>query len=140
MSAVTTVRARRLLSTLAAVGAALALPLSAGADDGGGSKASRTATCASSRTATLDLEAKDGRIQIELEVETGRPGTSWAVVLLHERRISFRGNVRTRGDGTIKLRRSVPDLLGPDAVTARATSPAGVTCRVSATLRSDDAR
>ena len=57
-----------------------------------------------------------------------------AVVLLHERRIAFRGNLRTRSNGSIELKRSVPDWFGVDDLVARASGPRGESCRVSARL------
>jgi hypothetical protein len=126
------------------VGAALAAALLAAAPaaraDGGDGKDGRVelrrdAACSASSRAKLRLRAEDGRIRVELEVDTPRAGTSWAVVLLHERRLVFRGRLRTSApSGSLELRRVVDDWFGPDAVVARATGPAGETCRVAATV------
>ena len=53
----------------------------------------RTASCTRSGEATLRLRADDEWIRIELEIEHGRHGGKWAVILLHERRIVYRGTV-----------------------------------------------
>jgi hypothetical protein len=78
---------------------------------------------------------EDDSIRVELELDTKRRGSSWSVVLLHERRIVFRDALRTgSSSGSLKLRRTVPDWFGSDNVVARATGPRGESCRVSATI------
>lgn len=113
------------------VAAALATPVAASADEG--DEVRRSGTCTASSEVTLRLRADDGRIRVELELEEVRRGSRWAVVLLHERRIVFRGTLRASGD-SLELRRSVPDWFGSDTVAARATGSRRETCRVSATL------
>ena len=129
----TLLRPLRALFLLLTLGAALVLPLPGNADDGR-DDVRRTVACSGSGTAELKLRSDDGTIRAELEIESGRAGSRWAVVLIHERRIAFRGTVRARSEGPAKLRRTLPDWFGPDTVTARATGPRGETCRVSATL------
>lgn len=82
----------------------------------------------------LRLRSDDDAVRVELEVETRQRGSTWAVILLHERRIAFRGNLRTDGDGSIELRRTVPDWFGTDSFVVRATGPRSESCRVSASL------
>jgi hypothetical protein len=125
---------RLVAGVLAAVVAALVLPLAAVADEEPRDDVRRTGTCTGSSKVELDLGADDGAIRIELEIETRRRGAKWSVILLHERRTVFRGIVRTRGGGTLELRRTVPDWFGSDTVAARASGPRRETCRVSATL------
>jgi len=92
-------------------------------------------SCSRGATATLKLKARDGGIELELEVEHTRAGSGWRVAIVHERRVAWKGAVRTsRPGGTFELRRSLPDLPGVDTVTARAWGPNGVTCRATATL------
>jgi hypothetical protein len=116
---------------LAAVVAALALPTAAAADD----DVRRTGSCTRSSEIELELRANNGVIRVELEIETGRRGARWRVILLHERRTVFRGVVRTRSNGSLELRRRVPDWFGTDTVVVRASGPRAETCRVSAALR-----
>jgi hypothetical protein len=82
---------------------------------------------------TLRLRARDDVIRVELELDS-RPGSRWTVILLHERRIVFRGVLRTGSGGELRLRRSVPDWFGRDTLVVRATGPRAATCRVSAAL------
>jgi hypothetical protein len=122
------------LAVLASLLAALVTvaPAAAGRVDEG-DDVRRTGTCTGRGEASLRLRTDDGEIRIEVEIETDRPGSRWVVILLHERRIVFRGPLRARGD-RVRLRRTVRDFYGSDAVIARATGPRGETCRVSATL------
>jgi hypothetical protein len=113
---------------------ALVLPLSAAADDEPRDEVRHTGTCSRSSDVELRLRADDGRIRIELEIETNRRGARWSVIVLHERRTAFRVATRTRSNGSLELRRSVPDWYGTDTVVVRASGPGAETCRVSATL------
>ena len=124
---------RRMHLALAALCAALALPLAARADDRP-DDVRRTGACSRSSEVTLRLRLADDVIRVELEIETRRRGSKWSVILLHERRTAFRGTLRTDGDGSIELRRSVPDWFGVDAFVVRATGPRSESCRVSAVL------
>ena len=95
-------------------------------------------TCTGPATTTLKLKADDRRIEAELEVDQNRSGVRWRIVLVHERRVAWRGSARTSGSsGSFSVERRLPDLPGFDTVSARATAPGGLTCRVGATLPGD---
>lgn len=130
---VRSLRSRRVLVALAALCAALALPLTATADDGP-DDVRRTGVCSHSSEVKLRLRSDDDVIRVDLEVKTRQRGSTWTVILLHERRVAFRGNLRTDGDGSIGLRRSVPNWFGVDSFVIRAASLRSETCRVSAEL------
>lgn len=126
-------RLPRVLTVCALLCAALALPLAGNAD--GRDDVRKQGRCSSSSTVELRLRSDDDLIRVELEIEASRRGSTWAVVLLHERRIAYRGLVRAGRDGSAKLRRTVPDWFGSDAIVARATGPGSESCRVAATLQ-----
>lgn len=110
----------------------LVLPLSAhGSDD---REARRTVRCSAGSEATLRLRSDDGRIRVELEIESERRRSTWTVILLHERRTVLRNVLRADGGGTVRVRRSVPDWVGTDSFAARATGPRAESCRLSAAL------
>lgn len=108
--------------------------------------------CTKSSSARLDLhreDADDGgdregrrrsgndgdRIDVTFAVRTKRSGVTWTVILLHERQIAYRGKLRTRPPkSSFVLRYSLADWYGSEVVSARATSPSGEVCRVSARL------
>lgn len=88
--------------------------------------------CSMSSRVELRVRAEEGSLRVQLEVDTSRNGAPWAVVLLHERRIVFRGTFRTAApSGSFELRRTVVDWFGPDAIVARATGPRGESCRAA---------
>jgi hypothetical protein len=129
-----TVRTR---TVIAAISLALALgaPPSALARGGDGKDVRVSGSCGKGATSKLRLRAKDGAIQVEFEVKGRRSGERWRVVLVHERRVAWRGSARTRsGSGSFRIRRSIPDFGGADQVTARASGPRGNTCTATGLL------
>lgn len=92
-------------------------------------------SCTAAATSKLKLKSRDGGIELEFEVDHDRAGTRWRIAIVHERRVAWRGAATTAGpSGSFSVERRLPDLLGPDTVTARASGPQGVTCRATATL------
>jgi hypothetical protein len=94
------------LLSLALVALGLASPVLAHDRD----EVSRAGVCTKSSSARLDLreeehrdgkdeEGKDGNysgsISVTFRVQSHRSGVIWSVILLHERRIVFRGSLRT---------------------------------------------
>jgi hypothetical protein len=126
----------RLLAPLAIVLVLLfaARPVPAVAKDGRGDV--RVAgVCGSGATSKLRLKSDDDGIELRFEVDYSRAGVVWRVVLVHERRIAWKGAVRTiRPSGSFQVRRTLQDLAGADAVTARALGPGGLVCRAAAVL------
>jgi hypothetical protein len=126
----------RVLAPLAIVLVLLfaAPPVPAVAKDGRGDV--RVAgVCGSGATSKLRLKSDDDGIELRFEVDYSRAGVVWRVVLVHERRIAFKGAVRTtRPNGSFQVRRTLQDLAGADAVTARALGPGGLVCRAAAVL------
>jgi hypothetical protein len=129
---------RTVIPLLAAICIALlgAAPPSQARDGGGDDHDVRaSAMCGRGASAALRVRAHDGSIRIEFTLRRGRAGERWRIVLVHERRVAWRGTLRTsRSSGSLRLRRSMPDFDGPDQVTARASGPHGLTCLASATL------
>jgi hypothetical protein len=125
------------LASLAVLGALIALLVAArDGGDGGGRDEKRVAgRCGDGTGSTLRLRARDGTIRVEFEGGRSRPGASWRVVLVHERRVAWRATVRTSGSsGAFRIRRAVEDYDGPDKVTIRGSGPRGLTCEASSTL------
>lgn len=110
---------------------ALAVPLPAAADD----DREVRGICSHGSETRLRVREDDGSLRIELRIDTGRRGARWSVIVLHERRIAFRGVLRTtRSSGSLRLRRSVRDLYGRDTIVVRASGPRRETCRIRATV------
>jgi hypothetical protein len=131
-------RLRSLVGCAAVAGLLLVAPAAAGAKDGDDDRgeARVTATCSQGASAELRLRARDGSIRLEFELRRRRAGELWRVAVVQERRVVWRASLRTRGSGgSLRVRRSLRDLDGPDRVTVRASGPRGLTCEASATLR-----
>jgi hypothetical protein len=100
----------------------------------------RAGRCGAASRWRLRVEARDGRIRVEMEVRrttsAGRPWPArWRFVLLHERRIAARAVlVASSGGGYLRLRRTVPDFAGADAILVRAVSAAGEVCAAGAVV------
>jgi hypothetical protein len=120
------------------VGAAPALAKDSGDDHGGDRdrrEASARATCGKGATARLRLRSRDGAIRADFNLTRRRSGETWRVVLVHERRVEWRGTLRTRSSvASLHVRRTLADLAGPDLVAVRASGPRGLTCAAAALL------
>src|SRR3954454_24228973 len=125
---------RALLILSVAIALALAMPTVASARGGGDVRVS--GTCGRGATSQLRLSAHDGAIRVEFELRGRHRGELWRVVLVHERRVAWRGRARTRsGSHAFRVRRSIPDFSGADQVTVRASGPRGNTCVAGGRLR-----
>lgn len=91
--------------------------------------------CSAGVTAELRLRAEDDGIQFRLEVAQNRRGAGWRIAIVQERRVVWKGRVRTAGSGgSFRVRRLLVDLPGYDTVAVRGWGPAGLRCRATATL------
>ncbi len=115
-----------------------AAPL-ARADDRPGDDVRVTGRCTGGTTAELRVRARDdGGLRLDLELRSGRRPARWHVVVVHERRLAYRGIVRTdAGSSRASLRLTLADLSGPDSVSVRATGTATQSCRAAATIFGD---
>jgi hypothetical protein len=111
-----------------------AVPVSALAK-GGPIEVRAAGVCGSGATSNLRLRARDGVIQVRFEVDHSHAGEAWRVVLVHERRVGWKGTVRTtRPAGSFEVERTLNDLPGADEVTVRAWGPRGLVCSAVARL------
>jgi hypothetical protein len=126
---------RLLVALLVAV---LCVPAAASARRGGGDDRPEVragGACGKGATSRLRLRGRDGAIKVQLELHGRRGGERWRIVLTHERRVAWRGAVRTHGASAwLEVERRVPDYPGGDLVAARAAGPGGVVCQASAVL------
>lgn len=125
---------RRAPLIIAAAVAALALPVAASAARADDDEVRVRGTCSAGSTSSLRVRADDGALRVELRIDARRRGGTWSVILLHERRIVYRGKLAASGGGSLRLRRGLPDLFGTDTIVARASGPLRETCRASASL------
>ena len=126
-----------LLALLSAAAPALAKDSGKGGGDGDRDRreASAGATCSKGATGRLRLRSRDGAIRADFRLTRRRSGETWRIVLVHERRVEWRGTLRTRSSvASLHVRRTLADLEGPDLVTVRASGPRGLTCAAAALL------
>lgn len=82
----------------------------------------------------MEADPDDGRIDIEVKIDTDRPGRRWSWVLTHNGSLSDRGTTWTRGSsGSFEVERTAVDVSGADAFRFRATRRA-VVCVAYVTL------
>jgi hypothetical protein len=94
-----------------------------------------TGICGSGASSKLRLKTDDDGIELRFELDYSRAGVVWRVVLVHERRIAWKGAASTtRPYGSFEVRRTLRDLPGADTLTARAWGPRGLVCQATATL------
>ena len=126
-----------LLSRAAAVAMAAAITVGstglAAADHGGGggSDVRREGSCSGSAHWKLKVKPDDGRLDVELEVDSNRSGQVWSWRILHDGFTSYHGNRTTRApSGSFRVERRVVDMAGSDLIGLRAkNSTTGQMCR-----------
>jgi hypothetical protein len=114
----------------------LAVPVTARADDGDEADVRVERSCSARSTVRLRVRTRDDdELRVDYTVRTVRRGAVWSVVVVHERRIAWRGRVRTgSSSGDFSRRLSLPDWPGRDTVTVRALGPGGEVCRATVTI------
>ena len=114
----------------------LAAPVTAGADDGSEADVRVERSCSVRSTVRLRVRTRDDdELRVDYTVRTARRGAVWSIVVVHERRIAWRGRVRTgSSSGDLSRRLTLPNWPGRDTVTVRALGPGGEVCRASATI------
>ncbi|MGZ8740668.1 MAG: hypothetical protein ACXWZ8_08750 [Gaiellaceae bacterium] len=118
----------------------VARPVAALAKDGR-NEVRAAGVCGNGAASKLRLRSGDHGIELRFEVDHSRAGVVWRVVLVHERRIAWKGAARTtRPNGSFEVRRTLPDLPGADSISARAWGPRGLVCRAAATLPDSEDR
>jgi hypothetical protein len=107
-----------------------------GDDHGGGGDVRVAGKCGPGAAASLRLRARDRGIEARFRLRQARGRGVWRITVVHERRVAARATRRTtRGDDSLELRRTFPDLEGSDTLVVHAWGPSGLGCRAAATLR-----
>jgi hypothetical protein len=128
-------------AVLAVVLAVLAAPATAVADeDEEDAEDIRARTACLGGRMELVLRSEDddddGReIDVALRVDAGRPVYVWRTVLIHERRLVYKGTRRFKPPrDSLRLFREIPDWRGRQTVVARVSAGNGTTCRLEVTF------
>ena len=127
-------RPKRLVAT-GGLATALAIGALAGPAATLASGVVRSGNCSAGSVYTLQAEHDNGRIQVELEVETNRSGQAWYVRFWDNGVRVYAGRVATQADGTLTVDRSIANRPGVDHIKARATNPAtGEVCQATVSV------
>ena len=121
---------------LVAVAAAAALLVSAGVASARDGDVLAAGKCSGASTSKIKLGPRDGKIEVEFEVDQNRVGVVWNVTLTQNGTRAFRGTATTQEpSGSFEVRRNLADQAGPDTIVGKAVNPAtGEICRASATF------
>jgi len=93
----------------------------------------RRGSCSGATDWKLKLSPEDGKIEVEYEVDSNKVGQTWAVRIVKNGNVIFRGNRTTQGpSGSFEVRVVARNSAGDDVFRARATH-AGETCAGGAT-------
>lgn len=93
-------------------------------------------SCSGSADWKLKAKTDDGRLEVELEVDSNVVGQSWSVTIKNQGATVFTGNrVTLAPSGSFEVDRRITNRAGADTITALATHAAsGQTCRGSLTF------
>jgi hypothetical protein len=114
---------RRILIPLTMVVAAVALsvPVASAKNDDVRSAGS----CTGNSSSKIKAKPRDGKLEVEFEVDQNRNGVKWKVRLKDNGKRVFRGTARTRGpSGSFSIERKIADLRGTDALKGIGKNPA----------------
>jgi hypothetical protein len=91
----------------------------------GGDDTRARGTCSKGSTWQLKAGPENGRLEVELEVDSNRVGQTWSWSLTDNGTAVASGTARTVApSGSFEVRRLVADRAGTDALRARATNAA----------------
>jgi len=83
-----------------------------------------TGKCTASSTAKIKAKPRDGRLEVEFEVDQNKNGVQWKVKLKDNGNVVFRGNARTKApSGSFSIERRINDQPGTDAITGIGFNP-----------------
>ncbi|MEZ5094913.1 MAG: hypothetical protein R2731_01470 [Nocardioides sp.] len=117
-------------ATLAAAITALTVPAADAASD----DVIKRGSCSGSATWKLKAKPRDGRIEVEGEVDSNKNGQTWRWKIKHNGTVSARGRATTKPpSGSFSVNRRMVDLSGKDVFVFRATHN-GQVCRGKVSL------
>jgi hypothetical protein len=113
--------------TVAVSIAAAAAPAIAPAS--GGNDVRSTGKCSGSSTSKIKVKQRDGRLEVEFEVDQNRNGVPWTVKLSRNGTVVASMTATTRApSGSFEIHRVIAGRLGTARVAAVATRASGETC------------
>ena len=115
---------RRILIPLTTAAAAMALAVPA-ASGSGSDDIRKTGTCTGSSSSKIKAKPRDGRLEVEFEVDQNRNGVKWKVRLKDNGKRVFRGTARTKApSGSFSIERKIANRPGTDSLKGIGKNPA----------------
>lgn len=112
------------LTTLVAMPALASVPAEAASGE-----VIRQGSCSGSADWKLKAKHRDGRLEVEFEIDANRNGQRWAWTLRHNGSVSARGVGWTRRpSGSFSRERTMVNLRGTDRISLYARNRAGQWC------------
>lgn len=112
---------RILMAAVATSIAALAGPAVGSANDADVKAAGK---CTGSSTSKIKAKPRDGRLEVEFEVDQNRNGVVWKVRLKDNGQVAFKGSAKTRPpSGSFSIEKRIDDLAGQDAIKGIGRNP-----------------
>ena len=94
----------------------------------------KTGSCSSYGTWKLKAKADDGRIEVELEIDTNRDGQTFDTTLRRDGALVWSGSRTTRApSGSFSVERRISNSAGDDVIVGRAVRGSNV-CRGQVTF------
>ena len=126
------------IATVAALGATAPAYASGGHDDhggqGGGGEAVRVSSSCAGGALKLKAKHDDGRIEVELELDTNRKSQRWSVRLLDDGATVWKGKRTTHApSGSFSVEKRIADRAGKDHVKVR-VARGGTVCSAHLTV------
>ena len=114
---------KRLLTPVAALATALAIPAFA-LGSGGGGDVRNAGKCDGSSTSKIKVKPDDGRLEDEFEVDQNKNAVKWNVKLKDNDDVVFRGTETTQApSGSFSLEKRIDDRAGTDHVVGIGRNP-----------------
>jgi hypothetical protein len=114
---------------------AAVLATAAPASAKGGDDVRASGKCSAGSTWKMKAKPDDGRIEVELEVDSNRVGQLWSVALSDNGTRIFTGNRRTTApSGSFEVELRTANRAGADRFTATARTANGEVCSARVTL------
>lgn len=109
---------------------------SGGSGGGGGGEVRASGPCSGATTWTMKAKPDNGRIEVELEIDSNRVGQTWAVRITDNGTQIFAGNRVTQApSGSFEVRRLTANRAGVDHFVGTARNAAtGETCTARVNL------
>jgi hypothetical protein len=94
------------------------------AKGGGGQEVRTSGSCSAASDWKLKAKSDDGRLEVELEVDSNRVGQTWQVSMSDNAVRFFSGSRVTQApSGSFEVEKRVANKAGADRITAVATNP-----------------